>query len=123
MRHLGCAALKAKDHRNKCACWCMDGADSPCTAGNMRIIGTGHQRNLHVRFVCGWCGPALGGAQLLTVWGAGETVVARWQSEGCHTLADVAARSDLSAQQVHSWMETQALVVRLLLLLVCLGSM
>lgn len=36
------------------------------------------------------------------MWGAGETVVSRWQSEGCHTLADVATRSDLSAQQVGS---------------------
>ena len=38
---------------------------------------------------------------MLLVWGAGEKVVTRWQSEGCHTLEDVAARGDLSAQQVH----------------------
>ena len=94
---------------------CIDIADNPCHTRNICTIGTGQKGLLHLRFVCGWYRPTLGGAQMLTVWGAGETVVSRWQSEGCHTLAEVAMRSDLSAQQVHGLVK-QTCVVCLLLL-------
>jgi len=39
---------------------------------------------------------------MLEVWGAGESTARRWQQEGCHSLHDVEARSDLTTQQV-SW--------------------
>ncbi len=39
-------------------------------------------------------------AQMLEVWGAGESTARRWQQEGCHSLQDVEARSDLTTQQV-----------------------
>ena len=36
----------------------------------------------------------------LTVWGTGEKGAEAWWSQGCRTLDDLRARSDLSAQQV-----------------------
>ena len=38
--------------------------------------------------------------QFLTVWGTGEKGAEAWWSQGCRTLDDLRARSDLSAQQV-----------------------
>ena len=39
-------------------------------------------------------------AQMMEVWGAGDSTARRWQQEGCHSLQDVQARSDLTTQQV-----------------------
>ena len=38
--------------------------------------------------------------QFLTVWGTGEKGAEAWWSQGCRTLDDLRARSDLSTQQV-----------------------
>lgn len=39
--------------------------------------------------------------QMLEVWGAGEATVRNWQAKG-YSLADLANRADLTAQQVRT---------------------
>lgn len=36
----------------------------------------------------------------MKVWGAGEVTARKWYREGCRTLDDIRARSDLSEQQL-----------------------
>lgn len=36
----------------------------------------------------------------MKVWGAGDVTARKWYREGCRTLEDIRARSDLSQQQL-----------------------
>ena len=88
------------------ACWHHHLVRFACLQLPLRSASANSSKYSHfvitqsMALVLSYSGQPFRALQFLTVWGTGEKGAEAWWSQGCRTLDDLRARSDLSAQQV-----------------------